>query len=61
MQITATGLSSVYSPQTASRGTEASERGPDKDNDGDEAKVAAPSSPLPSPPPGRGGKLDMLA
>lgn len=61
MQIAATGISPTYSPQSAARPPEAAERGPERDNDGDEGKVAAAPQSLPPPPPGRGGKVDMTA
>lgn len=64
MQIASSGMSpaTAVQPQVQARPPEAAERGPDRDNDGDEGKVAATTAqPLPAPPPGRGGKVDMLA
>ncbi|MBR9970561.1 hypothetical protein [Magnetospirillum sulfuroxidans] len=64
MPISALGASSPAYPASASapvRAPEATERGPDRDNDGDEGGVSAAAKALPTPPPGRGGKMDMLA
>lgn len=62
MQIAATGVS-PYAPQLAARPAEAAERGPDRDNDGDEGnKVVAAAAIRPlSSSSGRGGKIDMMA
>ena len=61
MQISASGMSPVSSLQLPSRPQEATERGPDRDNDGDEGQGATVSQSLPTPPPGRGEKVDMMA
>jgi hypothetical protein len=61
MQIAATGMGPVHSPQPTARPPEAAERAPDRDNDGDEGKTSTSPQPLPPPPPGRGGRVDMMA
>lgn len=59
MQIGSTGAS--YPQTSVAAPAERTERGPDRDNDGDEGVKAAAAKPLPAPPPGRGGSVDMLA
>ncbi|MBX9634936.1 MAG: hypothetical protein K2X44_08135 [Magnetospirillum sp.] len=58
MQIASAGAAPSVA---ASRMPERAERGPDKDNDGDEANAVAATQALPTPPPGRGAKVDMVA
>ena len=60
MQIGSVGTATVYQPLTQIRPNEAVERGPDRDNDGDEIAAAAQQA-VAAPPPGRGKKVDMFA
>lgn len=61
MQITSVGGYPAIAPSTQGRMPEKAERGPDHDNDGDESGAAVATKSLPTPPPGRGGSVDMLA
>ncbi|MGE4279261.1 MAG: hypothetical protein AB7G62_06700 [Magnetospirillum sp.] len=60
MQIGSMGSAATYQPVTQARPQEVTERGPDRDNDGDE-KAAASVQAASSPPPGRGRNLNILA
>ncbi|MGE5548545.1 MAG: hypothetical protein ACM33T_16685 [Solirubrobacterales bacterium] len=60
MEIGSVGASPNLSAMTQARAPERAERGPDHDNDGDEGGAAAVKA-LPVPPPGRGGKVDIVA
>lgn len=61
MQIRSVGGYPAIAPSAQGRTPERAERGPDRDNDGDEAGIAAATKSLPAPPPGRGSKVDILA
>lgn len=60
MQIASTGASLSPPAAATARPPEAAEHGADHDNDGDELSGSAART-LPAPPPGRGGKVDVLA
>ncbi|MGE5476831.1 MAG: hypothetical protein ACM3Q1_09270 [Bacteroidales bacterium] len=62
MQIGSVGSSYGQASISAPAASERTERGPENDKDSDDStKVAAASKPLPTPPAGRGGKVDMMA
>lgn len=61
MQVGPVSAPPIHTLLTQLSRPEARESGPDRDNDGDEGVQAAKAARLPSPPPGRGGVVDVSA
>jgi hypothetical protein len=61
MQIGSVGSAPSYQPPSQVKQPERAERGPDRDNDGDEGAKAAASSAVSLPPEGRGRNLNVVA